>query len=83
MRFDIYGRSDGLRVVVPSILPHPPALAAEGALMSFGTVEMAFAALSPALSHAIALSGFGIAEDVDDALIDLALRRPGPAGECW
>jgi hypothetical protein len=83
MRFDIYGRTDGLRIVVPSILPHPPALGTEGPLVSIGTVALSFDALTPALSHAIALSGFGIAGDLDDAMIDLALRKPGPAGERW
>jgi len=83
MRFDVYGRTDGLRIVVPSLLPHPPALAAEGPLVSIGTVAIAFVALTPALSHAIALAGFGIAENVDDALIDLALRRPPPPDGHW
>jgi hypothetical protein len=83
MRFDILGRPDGLRVVVPSIIPRPVALADEGPLVPMGTVAMAFSALTPALSHSIALDGFGVAGDLDDAMIDLALRKPGPAGERW
>ncbi|WP_133478778.1 hypothetical protein [Cognatilysobacter segetis] len=83
MRFDIYGRTDGLRIVVPSVLPLPSGLATEGPLVSIGTVALSFAALTPGLSHAIALSGFGVAGDLDDAMIDLALREPGPAGERW
>ena len=68
---------------MPAILPRPSALADEGPLVIVGTVALSFSALTPALSHAIALSGFGIAGDLDDAMIDLALRTPGPAGERW
>jgi hypothetical protein len=83
MRFDILDRPDGLRVVVPAVLPRPAALAREGPLVPVGTVAIAFSALTPALSHAIALVGFGVAGDLDDAMIDLALRQPGEPGERW
>ncbi|GAB1597005.1 hypothetical protein [Lysobacter claricitrinus] len=81
MHFDIYGRADGLRLLVPAILPQPHALAREGPLSSLGGIVLAFSALSPELSQSIALTGFGVASDMDDAMIDIALRQPGPFGE--
>ena len=83
MRFDIFGRADGLRILVPAILLRPSALASEGVLIPLGTVALPFSGLTPALSHAIALYGFGVASDLDDAMIDLALRKPGAPGERW
>lgn len=74
MRFDLYGRADGRCLLVPTILPRPIALAREGPLYAIGCVVLSFGALSPELSYSIALTGFGIAGDDDDALIDIAIR---------
>ncbi|WP_133499414.1 hypothetical protein [Cognatilysobacter terrigena] len=79
MRFDLYGRADGRCVLVPTVLPHPIALAREGPLYAIGSVVLSFAALSPELSYSIALTGFGIAGDDDDALIDIAIRNEAVA----
>lgn len=78
MKFDIYGRPDGLRVLVPAILPKPRALAREGPLQSLGCVALAFSELSPELSYSIALTGFGDIRGSDDALVDHALLQPPP-----
>lgn len=74
MRFDLYGRADGRCVLVPTVLPHPIALAREGPLYAIGCVVLSFRALTPDLSFSIALTGFGVAGLEDDALIDTAIR---------
>ena len=83
MKFVIHQREDGLLVVLPAALAHPTGLGQEGALMRVGSASVAFSQLSDELATAIALRGYGIADDRDEALLRLSLdirTAPAPTG---
>ena len=73
MKFVVHQRGDGLLVVLPALLAHPPGLGEEGVLVRVGSASAAFSQLSDELATAIALHGYGIADDRDEALLRLSL----------
>jgi hypothetical protein len=79
MRLVIHERSDGLLVVLPASLPRPPGLVDEGVLTRIGHASVAFTDLSPGLTVAIAMRGFGIADDGDEALLRVSLEPEASA----
>lgn len=69
MTFDLYRRDDLHLVVVPALLPRPARLATEGALQGIGTASLPFNDMSHALGQDIAIHGYGVAGQADEALI--------------
>lgn len=69
MKLSIYSRSDRRLVVVPASVPAPSGLPGEGPLRIVGTAYIAMADLSQPLGRAIAVHGFGTADEMDTALI--------------
>lgn len=79
MDFDLYRNAAARLLVVPSALARPHGLSNEGVLHRVGSVSFEFRDASRALAQAIALRGYGVADEADEVMISKAMGLTPPS----